>query len=162
VRPAFLLPALLLLCLPLLAGSCGGSTSATTTTTVSARPTQKQFVSAANAVCVRSDRAIFRLGRLTRAPAGWGRTATAARRAVADMRKVTPAEGKDEGFQHLLALGQRLADQIQNVHDALVKRNYAKALEAQTSATAADTAIHRQAQKLGLTFCQQLLTNWPA
>jgi hypothetical protein len=48
------------------------------------------------------------------------------------------------------------------VHDALVKKNYAKARSAQLKATSADTAIHKQAQKLGLTFCQQLLTNWPA
>jgi predicted component of type VI protein secretion system len=155
-------PALLFLCLPLFAAACGGSTSATTTTTAKTRPTQKQFVAAANAVCVRSDRAVFRLGRLTRKPAGWARTAAAARRAVADMRKITPAAGRDEGFQHLLTLGQTLANQIQNVHDDLVKKNYTNALKAQTAATDADTAIHRQAQKLGLTFCQQLLTNWPA
>ena len=48
------------------------------------------------------------------------------------------------------------------VHDALVKKNYVQARTAQNAATTADTAIHRQAQKLGLTFCQQLLTNWPA
>ena len=150
------------MCVPLFAAACGSSTSATTTTTAKARPTQKQFVAAANAVCVRSDRAVFRLGRLTRDPAGWARTAAEARRAVADMRKVAPAAGRDDGFGHLLTLGQRLATQIQNVHDDLVKQSYTKAFEAQTAATNADTAIHRQAQKLGLTFCQQLLTNWPA
>ncbi len=78
------------------------------------------------------------------------------------MKKVTPPTGKDAAFRQLLVEGDKLATGIQQVHDALVKKDYAKARTAQNAATAADTAIHRQAQKLGLTFCQQLLTNWPA
>jgi hypothetical protein len=151
-----------LLLVPVLAAACGGSKSAGSTTTAEQRPTQKQFVAAANAVCVRSDGAVYKLGRLSLAPAGWGKTAAAARTAVADMKKVTPPAGKDAAFQQLIAEGQKLTTNIQQVHDALVKKDYAKARTAQTAATAADTAIHRQAQKLGLTFCQQLLTNWPA
>jgi hypothetical protein len=147
---------------PVLAASCGGSKSTSTTATAVKRPTQQQFVAAANAVCVRSDRAIYKLGRLSLAPAGWAETAAAARRAVADMKKVTPPAGKDAAFRQLLAEGQKLAAGIQKVHDALVTKDYAKARAAQNAATAADTAIHREAQKLGLTFCQQLLTNWPA
>jgi hypothetical protein len=154
--------ALLFLAIPLVVAACGGSKSADSTTPAVKRPTQKQFVAAANAVCVRSDRAIYKLGRLTVAPAGWAKTAAAARRAVADMKKVTPSAGKDTAFRQLLAEGEKLATGIQQVHDALVKKDYAQARTAQTTATAADTAIHRQAQKLGLTFCQQLLTNWPA
>ena len=147
----------------MLAVACGGSKSArTTTTTEKPRLTQQQFVSAGNAVCVRSDRAIFRLGNLSLDPVGWASTASAARRAVADMRRLTPPAAKEEGFRKLLAEGQRLADGIQQVHDALVKKNYVKARAAQNAATTTDTSIHRQAQKLGLTFCQQLLTNWPA
>jgi hypothetical protein len=154
--------ALPLLLIPALAAACGGSKPAGTTTTAVKRPTQQQFVAAANAVCVRSDRAVYKLGRLSLAPAGWGRTAAAARRAVADMKTVTAPTGKDAGFQRLLAEGTKLATGIQQVHDALVTKDYAKARTAQNAAAAADTAIHRQAQKLGLTFCQQLLTNWPA
>ena len=146
----------------MLAAACGGSKSSSTTTATETRPTQQQFVAAANAVCVRSDRAIYKLGRLSLAPAGWAKTAAAARRAVADMKKVTPPTGKDAAFQQMVADGQKLAAGIQQVHDALVKKNYAKARSAQNAATTADTAIHKQAQKLGLTFCQQLLTNWPA
>jgi hypothetical protein len=153
--------ALLFLAFPVLVAACGGSKS-TDSTPVANRPTQKQFVAAANAVCVRSDRAIYEIGRLTVAPAGWAKTAAAARRAVADMKKVTPSAGKDAAFRQLLAEGQKLATGIQQVHDALVEKDYAQARKAQTAATAADSAIHRRAQKLGLTFCQQLLTNWPA
>jgi hypothetical protein len=149
---------ILLLLLPAALAACGGSSKPA----AKPRPTQKQFVSAANAVCVRSDRAVFRLGRLSLDPAGWGTTAAAARKAVADMKTVTPPAGKDAAFNALIAEGQKLADGIQQVHDALVKKNYAKARSAQLKATSADTAIHKQAQKLGLTFCQQLLTNWPA
>ena len=78
------------------------------------------------------------------------------------MKRLTPPAGKDTQFQRLLTLGGDLAEGIQKVHDALVKKDYAKARTAQLAATRDDTAIHRQAQKLGLTFCQQLLTNWPA
>jgi hypothetical protein len=152
----------LLLLVPVLAAACGGSKSTTGTTAAKPRPTQQQFVSAANAVCVRSDRAVYKLGRLSLDPAGWGETAAAARRAVADMKRVTPPAGKDAAFQRLLTEGEKLATGIQQVHDALVKKNYRAARTAQNAATAADTAIHRQAEKLGLTFCQQLLTNWPA
>jgi len=154
--------ALIFLAIPLVVAACGGSKSTDSTTATAKLPTQKQFVAAANAVCVRSDRAIYMLGRLTIAPAGWAKTAAAARRAVADMKKVTPSAGKDAAFQQLLAEGRKLATGIQRVHDALAKKNYAQARTAQDAATAADTAIHRQAQKLGFTFCQQLLTNWPA
>ena len=156
--------ALLLLLVPVLAAACGGSKSAspTTTTTAKPRPTQQQFVSDANAVCVRSDRAVYKVGRLSLAPAGWAQTAAAARRGVADMKRVTPPATKEAGFKRLLAEGQKLATAIQTVHDALVKKNYLAARTAQNAATKADTAIHREALKLGLTFCQQLLTNWPA
>jgi hypothetical protein len=154
----------LLLLVPVLAAACGGSKSTGTTTTAKPLPTQQQqqFVSEANAVCVRSDRAIYKVGRLSLAPAKWGETAAAARRAVADMRRITPPASKQAGFKRLLAEGEKLATGIQDVHDALVKKNYLAARTAQNAATKADTAIHREAQKLGLTFCQQLLTNWPA
>ncbi|MDX6475800.1 MAG: hypothetical protein QOH95_1311, partial [Gaiellaceae bacterium] len=122
--------ALPLLLVPVLAAACGGSKS-THTTAEKPRPTQAQFVSAGNAVCVRSDRAIFRMGRLSLDPAGWAATAAAARRAVADMKRVTPPAGKDAAFQHLLDLGQQLADGIQQVHDALAKKNYKSARTAQ-------------------------------
>jgi hypothetical protein len=62
----------------------------------------------------------------------------------------------------MLALGRQLAAGIERVHAALVKKDYAVAQAEQLKATKDDTAIHRQAKKIGLTFCQQLLTNWPA
>lgn len=154
--------ALPLLLVPVLAAACGGSKAATTTTTAKPRTTQQQFVAAANAVCVRSDRAIYQIGSLSLDPAGWAKTAAAARRAVADMRQISPPASKDAGFKLFLAEGAKLATGIQQVHDALVKKNYLAARTAQNAATVADSAIHRQATKLGLTFCQQLLTNWPA
>ncbi|HEV8459357.1 MAG TPA: hypothetical protein VGQ38_01495 [Gaiellaceae bacterium] len=151
-----------LLALPLALAACGGSSSSTQTTTEKPRLTAKQFVTQANQVCVNSDRRIYRIGRLSLDPSGWARTAAAARRGVADMKRLTPPEEKDAGFAKLVTQGTRLADGIQKVHDALVKKDYAEARKWQNDATVADTAIHRQAQKLGLTFCQQLLTNWPA
>src|SRR5207248_1843064 len=140
--------------------ACGGSGKKPQA--APARPTQAQFVASANAVCVQSDRRIYRLGRLSLDPAGWAQTAAAARLGVAQMSRLTPPADKAARFAHMIALGHRLASGIQKVHDALAKKDYATARKWQNDATTADTAIHLQAQKLGLTFCQQLLTNWPA
>lgn len=145
---------------PLLATACGGSGS--TTTSEPPRLTQKQFVTAANNVCLRSDRRVYRIGRLTTDPAGWAQTAAEARRGVAEMARLRPPAAAQAGFDELLANGHRLATGIQKVHDALVKQDLAAARRWQLDATNADTAIHRQAKELGLTLCQQLLTNWPA
>jgi hypothetical protein len=151
--------ALLLVVLVALAAGCGSSAHKTAEP---ARLTQKQFVSAANAVCIKSDRRVFRLGRLSLAPAGWAATAVAAQTGIAQMSVVRPPLQSDAGFRHMLSLGRRLAAGIQQVHDALAKQNLKIAQAAQLKATKTDTAIHLQAKKIGLTFCQQLLTNWPA
>jgi hypothetical protein len=153
----------LVLALPLLAAACGGSGgSETPAAKAPPRLTQAQFVAAANAVCLRSDRRVYRLGRLSLDPRGWARTAAEARRGVADMERLRPPLARQSGFDALLQEGRRLAAGIQKVHDALVEQDLPTARRWQLDATAADTAIHREAQKLGLTFCQQLLTNWPA
>lgn len=151
----------LLVAVALIAAGCGSSSHKAATTTTPAL-TQQQFVSAANAVCIKSDRRVFRLGRLSLAPQGWADTAAAARTGVREMSVLHPPATSQVGFDHMLSLGRQLANGIQMVHDELVKKNYKAAQAAQLKATTADTAIHRQAKKLGLTFCQQLLTNWPA
>ena len=147
---------------PLLAVGCGASSHKATSTAIAPRLTQQQFVSAGNAVCIRSDRRIFRLGRLSLLPEGWAKTAAAAQIGVREMSAVRPPAPQQAGFDHMLALGKELALGIDRVHAALVKNDYKTAQAAQLKATTADTAIHLQAKKLGLTFCQQLLTNWPA
>jgi hypothetical protein len=153
---------LLVLLLPLVAAACGSAHKADTTTSAPPLLTQQQFVSAANAVCIKSDRRVFRLGRLSLLPQGWAQTAAAARQGVTEMSALHPPAARQAGFAHLLTLSRQLATGIQRVHDALVKKNYKVAQAEQLKATKADTAIHLQAKKLGLTFCQQLLTNWPA
>ena len=66
-------------------------------------------------------------------------------------------------FGLILSLDRRIPDNVGELRaGSWNKKEYAKARAAQLAATRTDTAIHRQAQKLGLTFCQQLLTNWPA
>jgi len=150
---------LLALLVPVLAAGCGSSSHKQA---APAPLTQKQFVSAANAVCIKSDRRVFQLGRLSLLPDGWAATAAAARTGVAQMSVLHAPVPSAAGFRHMLALGTQLAAGIQQVHDALAKKNYKAAQAAQLKATKTDTAIHLQAKKLGLTFCQQLLTNWPA
>lgn len=150
---------LFVLLVPVLAAACDSSSHPKAT---APRLTQEQFVSAGNTVCINSDRRVSRLGRLTIAPAGWAATAVAARTGLAQMSALRPPLQAEPGFEHLLLLGRLLSTGIQQVHDALVKKDYKAAQAAQLRATRADTGIHIQAQKLGLTFCQQLLTNWPA
>lgn len=127
-----------------------------------ARLTQKQFVTQANQVCIDSDRRVFRLGDLSTDPDGWTKTAKAARTGIADMAKLRPPEARQAGFDAMLAQARKLADEIEGVRDALKANNFQKARAGQTRATALDTAIKKQASRLGLTFCEQLLTNWPA
>lgn len=126
------------------------------------RLTQQQFVSAANAECIKSDRRVFRLARLSLLPAGWAAMAAEARTALAEMSVLRPPARAELGFRHLLSLGRELASGIEHVHEALMLKNYKVAQAAELRATKAETAIHEQAKQLGLTFCQQLQTNWPA
>jgi hypothetical protein len=151
------------LALPLLAAACGGgSKHAATTTTTSKALSESAFVQAGNQVCIRSDRRVFRLGRLTRDPAGWGKTAAAGRIGIAEMKALTPPADKQTEFNLMVAYAQGLVDAIQSVHDNLAKKKFDAAISAQFRAARFQDKTHAAAKTLGLTFCQQNLTNWPA
>ncbi|HEX6761226.1 MAG TPA: hypothetical protein VF094_00355 [Gaiellaceae bacterium] len=154
-----------LLTVPVLAG-CGASPAAkappAATHHAAARLTLKAFTTEGNLVCLRSDRRVYRLGALSRNPVGWAKVAGAASLGIAEMKKLRPPLADQPRFHHLIVLAERLADEIVDVHGALVSRSYAAARNDQAAARILTTKIHAQAQKLGLTFCQQALTNWPA
>jgi hypothetical protein len=128
------------------------------------RLSQKRFVAAADQVCVASDRRVYTLaGALSTSPSGWEKTIRAADLALNRMTALRPPTRDATDFAHLLALGRRLRDNVQRVHDALAKKDLEAARKAQRSATGYDTReIHQEAAKLGLTFCEQPQTNWPA
>jgi len=157
---------LILALVPLSAAACGGSESKKAaavsgqTTTVS--EAQEGYVSAGNQVCIASDKRIFKIGRLTRDPKGWGRTAASARQALTEMKSVRPPEARADAFRQMLRYGNALALSIQEVHDALVKNDYDTASAAQLAAGQIQDRVHTAARAAGLTFCQQSLTNWPA
>jgi hypothetical protein len=157
---------LILALLPVSVAACGGddskrtSTSASPTTTVN--ESQLGYVGAGNQVCIRSDKRIFKIGRLTRDPKGWGRTATSARQALTEMKQVRPPAARADAFQQMLRYGNALALSIQEVHDSLVKKDYDTASAAQLAAGQIQDRVHAAAKAAGLTFCQQNLTNWPA
>jgi hypothetical protein len=157
-----------LLLLPALVAACGSSkspapaTTAATTTVAAGTATQKQFVKAANAVCIRSDRRIYALGRLTRNPLGWEKTAAAGRTAVQEMQAVTPPAAEAATFNQMLNYAQQFVAAIQKVHDNLVAKKFDAAITAQFSAARLQDHVHSEAKLAGLTFCQQNLTNWPA
>jgi hypothetical protein len=154
-----------LLTVPVLA-ACGASSAAKTnpSTTVAAVPrlTQKNFVKEGNLVCLHSDRRVYKLGTLSRDPVGWEKVALAAHVAITEMRKLRPPIADQVGFDRLLVLAQRLANGIARVHAALMRHAYTTARADQSGARNVSGQIHAQARTLGLTFCQQLLTNWPA
>jgi hypothetical protein len=142
--------------------ACGGSSSAKKTTTTTAPPSIPAFVTAANNVCMTADRRIVKLGRLTRNPAGWAKTAAAARVAIHDMEKVSPPPARAKAYADMMRYARVLTLSIQEVHDALVKKDVDTAAAAQFAAAHAQDKVHEAAKAAGLTFCQQPLTNWPA
>jgi hypothetical protein len=157
-----------LLTVPVLAG-CGASSATntiatTTTATVTSAPrlSQKTFVTDGNLVCLHSDRRVYELGTLSQNPTGWARIAALARTAIAEMAKLRPPLDDQARFDHLLALGRRLEDGIVYVHAELMRHDVTAARRDQSAAKTVSTEIHTQAHRLGLTFCQQALTNWPA
>jgi hypothetical protein len=154
-----------LLTVPVLA-ACGASSAAKTnqSTTVAAVPrlTQKNFVKEGNLVCLHSDRRVYKLGTLSRNPVGWEKVAQAAHTAIAEMKKLRPPLADQVAFNRLLLLARRLADGVVQVHAALRRHDFTIARTDQAIAKNVSAEIHAQARTLGLTFCQQLLTNWPA
>ena len=146
--------------MPVLA-ACGGS-SKPESKEDEPRLTQTQFVQQANQVCIRSDRRVFRIGNLSTDPDGWSKTVAAARTGIAEMAKLRPPARRARGFEAMLATARKLETALADVTDALKARNYGKAQKAQGRATTFDTSVKKQASRLGLTFCEQLLTNWPA
>jgi hypothetical protein len=145
---------------PTLGTACGGGGGSTAA--AEQRLTQKEFVTAANQVCIRSDRRIFQIGGLTSDPEGWKKTAGAARTGIDEMRALRPPAADQARFNLMMMWARRLEAAINDVHRSLVESDFVKARVAQAKATIADSRIKRQASALGLTFCEQLLTNWPA
>ncbi|HEY3184252.1 MAG TPA: hypothetical protein VGJ77_15535 [Gaiellaceae bacterium] len=149
---------LLALVVPALAAACGGGSESKE----EPRLTQKQFVEQANQVCIRSDRRVFQIGDLSADPAGWSKTVDAAEKGIEEMAELRPPADRQQQFDRLLATARKLKTAIADVRDALTAGDVAKAQKAQRRATNDDTSIKKQASRLGLTFCEQLLTNWPA
>jgi hypothetical protein len=146
--------------IPVVAAACGGGGDSSSEE--APRLTQQQFVTQANRVCIKSDRRIFDIGQLTTDPNGWQKTAAAAKVGVNEMAVLRPPEAKQKQFDAMLAQGRRLQDAVADVYAAIVANDLTKARDAQRRAAIADSRIKRQASALGLTFCEQLLTNWPA
>jgi hypothetical protein len=152
---------ILLASLPLLVAACGGTSDASSRTTTAAT-TPSDYVTAGNKVCIASDKRIFKIGRLSRDPKGWARTAAAARTAVREMRTITPPAERRAAFARMLKFANALALTIQEAQLSLVKNDLDTAAAAQFAAGHLQDQVHTAAKQAGLTFCQQPLTNWPA
>lgn len=153
----------MLLLFALAVSACGGADSAKRSTSTTRAPASAQaFVTAGNNVCMASDKRIVKLGRLTRSPRGWARTAAEARRAIREMQQVKPPAARAHSFDVMIRYARGLALSIQEVHDSLVKKDIDTAAAAQFAAAKFQDKVHETAKSLGLTFCQQPLTNWPA
>jgi hypothetical protein len=155
----------LLMLFALAVAACGNSKATKTTSTSSPTttpPTVQAFVAAGNKVCQDTDKQIMSIGRLTRDPRGWARTYEAAKAGVLAMQKVTPPPNRARAFKLMLRYANALALSMQEVHNALAKKNIDIAAAAQLAAGRIQDKVHEQAKAVGLTFCQQPLTNWPA
>ena len=146
--------------IPVVVAACGGGGNSSAED--APRLTQKQFVSQANQVCIKSDRRIFDIGQLTTDPNGWQKTAAAAKVGVNEMAALRPPASQQKRFDAMLVSGRQLQKAVSDVYTAIVASDLQKARDAQRRAAIADSKIKRQASALGLTFCEQLLTNWPA
>jgi hypothetical protein len=147
--------------------ACGGSSGTTKTVTTTSTPATsaaaiKSFVDAGNKVCMDADKRVLKIGRLTRNPKGWALTAAAARRGVREMQAVKPPAGRAAGFAQLLRYANALALSLQEIKVSLVKGDVDTAAAAQFAAAKFQDKVHSTAKTVGLTFCQQQLTNWPA
>jgi hypothetical protein len=152
-----------LLLFALAVSACGGSDSARRSTSTNRAPASAQaFVTAGNNVCMAADKRIVKLGRLTRNPKGWARTTAEARLAVREMQQVKPPPARAHAFSVMIRYARGLVLSIQEVHDSLVKKDIDTAVAAQFAAAKFQDKVHETAKGLGLTFCQQPLTNWPA
>jgi hypothetical protein len=155
------LPILIIVALSVTA--CGNSKQTKTTTTSSTSSSSLQaFVAAGNNVCEDTDKRIMSLGRLTRDPKGWAKTADAARAGVLAMQKVSPPPERAQAFRQMMRFANALVLSIQEVHHSLVKKDIDTAAAAQLAAAQFQNRVHQSAKNAGLTFCQQPLTNWPA
>ena len=158
------LPILIIFALSVAACGSSKETKGTTSTTTSSTTSSslQAFVTAGNKVCQDTDKRIMSLGRLTRDPRGWAKTADAARSGILAMRKVSPPRERAQAFRQMMRYANALALSIQEVHNALVKKDIDTAAAAQLAAAQFLNKVHETAKNAGLTFCQQPLTNWPA
>ena len=143
--------------LPVLVAGCGGDSSPKET-----RLTQTQFVREGNGVCIRSDRRVYRIGDLSSNPGPWRETADAAEKGIEEMLELRPPAAKQKQFDSMITSARQLQRAVEDIYKALVADQPGKARAAQRRAVKADSVIKRKAHTLGLTFCEQLLTNWPA
>jgi hypothetical protein len=148
--------------LPLALAACGSSSKKTSSTTATAQSSSADFIQAANKVCQAADKRVFKIGHLGPDPKGWAKTAASAKRAIIEMRKVTPPAGDEAQFQKMLRYANALSLTIQEIHHSLVKKDIATAAAGQFAAAQLQDRVHQMARDLGLTFCQQPFTNWPA
>jgi len=141
---------------------CGGDDDSKPPAAEQPRLTQREFVRQGNQVCIDSDRRIYRIGSLGPNPTGWKDTSAAAKQGVREMLAVRPPAAKQKQFDAMMASARQLERAITDVYKGLLADNPQKARAAQARAVRADSIVKRRAHGLGLTFCEQLLTNWPA
>ena len=152
------IPLFAIVLLPVLVAGCGGDSKSSD----ESRLTQTQFVREGNAVCIRSDRRVFRIGDLGPNPTPWRETSNAAKKGIDEMAALRPPLAKQKQFDSMIASARELQRAVSDVYTQLVANDPDKARAAQRRAVEADSLIKRKAHSLGLTFCEQLLTNWPA
>jgi hypothetical protein len=126
------------------------------------RPSLDDFVKEGNRVCIDADRRILPIGKLTRDPAGWTRTASAAEQNLREMRMVVPPAARAAAFDRMVADGAAVVRDLDRIRNDLLSKKVRVANAAQQAALKSEDEVHTAARHAGLTYCQQALNNWPA
>jgi hypothetical protein len=146
----------------LVIAGCGGGDKKATTTTVAPPLTHKQLITRGNQICIDTDRAVQQLGKPTHDTTYWDKLIPLSKNALAQMNALRPG-AKDKGaFDKLMRLARQEVATIGEIRAALAKKNLTQAGTKLEVATALDTKVKFAAKDVGLGFCSQLLSNWPA
>lgn len=141
--------------------ACGAGRPAATTHELH-RPSVGSFVRQGNRVCIDADRRILPIGKLTRNPKGWTRTAKAARQNLLEMRAIVPPVSRLAVFDRMLHDGAAVVSDLERIREDLLAADIRGADAMQKRARRMEDEVHTAAKHAGLTYCQQPLNNWPA
>lgn len=136
----------------LVVAGCGGTRSLT----------HRQLVSRGNQICIKTDRAVQRLGQATRNASYWNRLIPISKGALTQMSALTPPRADRADFDRMMQVARREVAALTKVRNHLRKAETAGARTQFGLAATLDTRVKSAAKDVGFDFCSQPVSNWPA